>query len=309
MSNPLLDRQAQDVRQFNRFYTAKIGVLSEGLHDRALSLTEARVVYELAQHETTTAAEINAVLRLDQGYLSRILAKLRESDLLGKKPSPRDGRQSLLWLTDAGRAEYDLLNASSQSEIRDLLAGLEPEDRRSLVESMRTIRRLLGDDPTSGAPYILRQHEPGDIGWIIYRHGAVYAEEYQWSIEFETLVAEIATGFLKTFDPDRERCWIAEMDGENVGCILLTKADDEVVKLRLLLVEPKARGLGIGTRLVEGAIRFARRAGYRKAVLWTQSNLLPARRIYQRVGFTCTKEEPHHSFGHDLVAETWERDL
>jgi len=309
MDNRLLDQQAHDIRQFNRFYTARIGVLGEGLHDRPLTLTEARVVYELAQHETTTAAEINAVLHLDPGYLSRILSKLRDRGMLARRPSPDDGRQSLLWLTGEGRAEFDTLNASSQEEILRLLSEIEPDDRRRIVESMATIRRLLGDDPVRGAPYILRQHEPGDIGWIIHRHGAIYAEEYRWSIEFEALVADIAAGFLKTYDSACERCWIAEKDGENVGCILLTRADEDIAKLRLLLVEAKARGLGIGSRLVDEAVRFARRIGYRRLVLWTQSNLLPARRIYERAGFALTKEEPHHAFGHDLIAETWEREL
>ncbi len=309
MSDPVIERQAHEVRRFNRFYTARIGVLSEGLHDRPFSLTEARVVYELAQHETTTAAEINVTLRLDPGYLSRILAKLRKNRLLDRRPSPHDGRQSLIWLTDAGRSEFDILNASSQSEICEMLTSLEADERRKLIESMQTIRKLLGDETTRGAPYILRQHEPGDMGWIVHRHGVLYAAEYRWTIEFEALVAEIVADFMKSYDPAWDRCWIAEMDGENVGCILLTRATDSVAKLRLLLVEPKARGLGIGSRLVDEAVRFARRIGYEKAVLWTQSNLADARRIYERAGFRCTKEEPHHSFGHDLVAETWELEL
>lgn len=309
MSDAIIERQAYDIRQFNRFYTARIGVLSEGLHDRPFSLTEARTIYELAQHETTTAAEVSAVLRLDPGYLSRILAKFRNRGLLDKRPSPHDGRQSFVWLTDAGRAEYDTLNTSSQLEIREMLSGLSIEDRRSLIESMHTIQRLLGDEPARGAPYILRQHEVGDMGWIVHRHGVLYADEYQWTIEFEVLVANIVAGFMKTYDAAWDRCWIAEMNSENVGCVLLSKATDELAKLRLLLVEPKARGVGIGSRLVDECIRFARRVGYKKAELWTQSNLLPARRIYEQAGFRRTKEEPHHSFGHDLIAETWELEL
>jgi len=313
MADSLLDQQAHEVRQFSRFYTARLGVLSEGLHDRPLSLTEARVVYELAQHETTTAADINATLNLDPGYLSRLLSKLRDIGLVDRRPSPDDGRRNLLWLTDAGRKEFRLLDASSQSEVRELLSSLSGDDRRRLMDSMETIRRLLGDSSTREAPYVLRTHQPGDIGWIIHRHGFLYAEEFHWSIEFEALVAEIAAGFMKSYDPDWDRCWIAEMNGENVGCVMLTRSDDagreKVAKLRLLLVESKARGLGVGSRLVDEAVRFARRVGYETVSLWTQSNLLAARRIYARAGFQLTNEKPHHSFGHDLVAETWELEL
>lgn len=309
MSQQVLDKQAHDVRRFSRFYTARIGVLTEGLHDRPLTLTEARVVFELAQHEMATAAELSALLRLDPGYLSRLLAKLRDRGLLDKKPSPSDGRQGLLWLTEAGRAEYAILNESSQHEIREMLGTLTAEDRRALTESMATIRRLLGDGDENQVPYILRPHEAGDMGWIVHRHGALYASEQHWSIEFEALVAEIVAVFMKTFDPAWDRCWIAEMDGENVGCVLLAKSTENEAKLRLLLVEPKARGMGVGTRLVDECIRFARRVGYEKVLLWTQSNLLPARHIYERAGFVRTEEEAHRSFGHDLLAETWELTL
>ena len=309
MNEVLLESQIHDIRDFNRFYTARIGVLREGLHDRPFSLTEARVIFELAQHETTTAADINAVLGLDRGYLSRILSGFRKRGLLEQRTSPQDRRKSLLWLSDAGRVEFNSLNSSSQQEIRDLVAPLSPEDRRTLVESTQTIRRLLGDKPGTSAPYILRPHEIGDMGWIVHRHGVLYAEEYRWNMEFEALVAEIASGFMKTFDPKKERCWIAEMQGENVGCVLLTRATDTRAKLRLLLVDPKARGLGIGVRLVDESIRFARRVGYRKIELWTNSVLVSARHVYEKAGFRLIKEEPHHSFGHDLVAETWELEL
>jgi DNA-binding MarR family transcriptional regulator/GNAT superfamily N-acetyltransferase len=295
--NSIITSQIHDIRNFNRFYTARIGILTEGLHDRPVSLTEGRVLYELAQHETTTAGEINAVLGLDVGYLSRILAGFRRRGWLQRRPSPTDGRQSLLWLTAAGHAEFDLLDAASQQEIHHL------------VEAIQSIRRVLGDRPATEVPYVLRQPDAGDMGWIVQRHGAVYAQEYRWNQEFESLVAEIVATFMKSFDASMERCWIAEMKGENVGCVLLAKQSETVAKLRLLLVDPKARGHGIGARLVDECIRFARRAGYVKVELWTNSVLAPARRIYERAGFRRIQEVPHHSFGHDLVAETWELEL
>ena len=309
MSNPLVERQACDIRRFNRFYTAQIGDLSEGLHDRPFSLTEARVIYEMAQHETTTAAELATGLRLNAGYLSRILAALRKRGLIDRRPSPHDGRRNSLWLTDAGRTEYRELSSSSQQEVQDILGDLSAEDRRTLVESMHTIQRLLGSEPPRGASYTLRQHEPGDMGWIVHRHGALYAEEHHWDIGFEALVADIVAAFLKSYDSAWDRCWIAEMNGENVGCVLLARGSDQVAKLRLLLVEPKARGLGVGSRLVDECVRFARRAGYERVELWTNSVLVAARRVYENAGFHRTKEEPHRSFGHDLVAETWVLEL
>lgn len=306
MSDAKTEREAHDVRRFNRFYTARIGALSEGLLDSPFSLSEARVIYELAQHETTTASELSAILGLDAGYLSRILAKLKGRGVLGKRPSPHDGRQSILWLSDEGRAEYEKLNASSQQEVRKLLEGLCVEDRRNLIEAMQTIERLLGEAPDGRAPYMLRQQEAGDMGWIVHRHGALYAEEYHWNEGFEGLVAGIVADFMKDYDPKWDRCWIAEKNGENVGCVLLARESSLLAKLRLLLVEPKARGLGIGSRLVDECVRFARRVGYEKLQLWTNSVLVEARHIYESAGFQLVEEEPHHSFGHDLVGEAWE---
>lgn len=309
MTHARIEREVHGIRRFNRFYTARIGVLSEGLLDSPFSLTEARVIYELAQHETATATELSGILGLDPGYLSRILAKLKDRGILGKRPSPDDGRRSILRLTDAGRAEYEKLNTSSQREIRKLLEALPVEDRRSLIDSMQTIERLLGEAPDRGAPYLLRQQEAGDLGWIVHRHGALYAEEHHWDESFEALVAGIVAEFMKAYDPKWDRCWIAEMNGENVGCILLGRESDVLAKLRLLLVEPKARGLGIGSRLVDECVRFARRVGYHKLGLWTNSVLVEARHVYERAGFRLVKEEPHHSFGRDLVGETWELTL
>jgi DNA-binding MarR family transcriptional regulator/GNAT superfamily N-acetyltransferase len=307
MANPTLDQWIDEVRRFNRFYTRQIGVLRVGLLDSPFSLTEARVLYELAQRKTTTASELSTELGLDPGYLSRILRSFGKQSLLDKRPSPTDGRQSVLSLTEQGNAAFDLINTRSQQEVGDLLSHLSGEEQERLVKAMRTITGLLGPQPERKVPYLLRTHQPGDMGWVVGRHGALYAAEYSWNEQFEALVARIVADFIDHFDPQRERCWIAERDGENVGSVFLVKQSDEIAKLRLLLVEPGARGLGIGSRLVGECIRFAHLAGYRKITLWTNSVLLAARHIYERAGFTLVHSEPHHSFGHDLVGETWER--
>ncbi len=306
MTKTDLSQRVEAVRHFNRFYTRQIGVLHENLLRSPFSLTEARVIYEFAHREKTTAAELGHELGLDAGYLSRILRGFKKRDLIEKQPSETDGRQSLLWLTEQGQAAFATLNARSHHEIEAMLNELSTEDQNRLVEAMQTIERLLGAQPEHKVPYILRPHQPGDMGWVVHRHGVLYAEEYGWDEQFEALVASIVAEFIQNYDPKRERCWIAEKDGENVGSVFLVKQSDTVAKLRLLLVEPKARRLGIGSRLVNECIRFAHQAGYSKITLWTQSVLLAARHIYETAGFQRVHEGPHHSFGHDLIEETWE---
>ncbi|HHV58456.1 MAG TPA: GNAT family N-acetyltransferase, partial [Firmicutes bacterium] len=275
-----LSQRVEAVRRFNRFYTRQIGVLHEKLLRSPFSLSEARVVWELAHREKTTATQLSLELGLDAGYLSRILSGFEKRGLIAKQSSETDGRQSLLSLTDEGQQAFAMLNARSHNEIAAMLEKLSPTDQGRLVEAMQTIEELLGAQPESKVPYLLRPHQPGDMGWVVQRHGVLYAEEYGWNEEFEALVAEIVAKFIQHYDPKRERCWIAEREGENVGCIFLVKQSDTVAKLRLFLVEPKARGLGIGTRLVNECVRFARQVGYQKITLWTNSVLLAARHIY-----------------------------
>ncbi len=300
------DSRVAAVRRFNRFYTQKIGALNEGLLESPFSLTEARVLYELAHRERPTATELCRDLALDAGYLSRILKGFAKRGLVVRVPSKDDGRRSLLSLTAEGRAAFAPLDARSRRENGALLRDLAPAEQARLVAAMQAIERLLGARPESGAPCLLRPHQPGDMGWIIHRHGALYAQEYGWDERFEALVAEIVAKFIAHFDPKKERCWIAERDGEIVGSVFLVKKSKTVAKLRLLLVEPAARGLGLGTRLVEECLRFARQAGYRKIILWTNDVLPAARHIYVKAGFRKLGSERHHSFGHDLVGETWE---
>ncbi|MGF1610774.1 MAG: GNAT family N-acetyltransferase [Kiloniellales bacterium] len=309
MSQSEVAERVEAMRRFTRFYTRKIGVLHEGLLGSPLSLTEARVVYEIAHHETTTAGELARELGLDPGYLSRLLKGLEERGLVARRPSESDARQTILSLSPDGEEIFATINARSRAEVGAMLDQLAPADQARLVEAMATIKELLGDQPPRHAPVILRPHQPGDIGWVIARHGALYAQEYQWDESFEALVAEVAAKFLREFDPKWERCWIAERDGDNVGCVFLVRQSDELAKLRLLLVEPSARGLGLGKRLVEECIRFARRKGYRKITLWTNDVLTAARAIYVKAGFKLVAEEPHHSFGHDLAGQTWELEL
>ncbi len=302
------DQRAAALRRFNRFYTRQIGVLNEGLLLSAFSLTEARVLYELAHREQPSASELSVELGLDAGYLSRILRSLERRGLLAREPSADDGRRRHLALTRKGRAAFAKLDARSQEEVRGILARLSDPEQGRLLEAMQTIERLLGA-PGPGPAYILRPPQPGDMGWVVHRHGVLYAQEYGWDEQFEALVASIVAEFIRTHDPKRERCWIAERDGEAVGSVFLVKHTESVAKLRLLLVEPSARGLGIGGRLVGECVRTARRLGYRKLTLWTQQTLEAARRIYQQAGFRLVGSEPHHSFGHDLIGETWELEL
>jgi DNA-binding MarR family transcriptional regulator/GNAT superfamily N-acetyltransferase len=303
-----MEGQVAAVRRFNRFYTQRIGVLEEGLLNSAFSLTEARVLYELANRDNPAAADLCRDLGLDAGYLSRILGRLVRQGLLTKSAGQTDGRRRCLTLTEAGRAAFAALDGASRGQVATLLDGLSSAGRERLLGAMATVGRLLGQ-PAPGVSYILRPPRPGDLGRVISRHGALYAGEYGWDETFEALVAGIVAAFARSHDPRRERCWIAESDGEAVGAVFLVRERDEVAKLRLLYVEPEARGLGIGVRLVEEAIRFARQAGYTTLTLWTNDILTAARRIYEAAGFKLVREEPHHSFGHDLVGQYWELDL
>jgi DNA-binding MarR family transcriptional regulator/GNAT superfamily N-acetyltransferase len=310
MVNSAFEERVVAVRRFNRFYTRKIGVLHEGLLGSPLSLTEGRVLYELAQRARATASELASEIALDPGYLSRILAGFEKRGWVQKRPSEEDARQLILGLTDQGREIFTTINARSHDEIAELLSPLSGMDQDRLAAALATVENLLGGGQKAGAPsYILRPHQPGDMGWIIHRHGVLYAEEYGWDETFEALVAKIAAAFIENFDGRRERCWIAERDGAIIGSVLLIKASEEVAKLRLLYVEPRARGLRIGGRLVDECIGFARRSGYRTVSLWTNDVLVSARRIYEAAGFHLVREEPHHSFGRDLVGQYWELPL
>jgi DNA-binding MarR family transcriptional regulator/GNAT superfamily N-acetyltransferase len=297
------------VRRFNRFYTRQIGVLREGLLQTPFSLTDVRVLYELAHQDHLTAQRLAAELGIDQGYLSRILARFTKARLLASRRSPTDARQRLLSLTAAGRRIFADLDARANEEIAHLLAALSPDERTQVVAAMHTIESALGPRSEPQAPYVLRPPTAGDMGWVVQRHGAFYAQTHGYSVEFEALVAKIVAGFVEHHDPQRERCWIAERAGARVGSVFLVKKSERVAQLRLLFVEPHARGLGIGQRLVAECERFGRDAGYRKVTLWTQSHLDVARHVYERAGYQLVRHYQHHSFGQDLVGEIWERTL
>jgi DNA-binding MarR family transcriptional regulator/GNAT superfamily N-acetyltransferase len=297
------------VRRFNRFYTSQIGVLQDGLLASPFSLTEVRVLYELAHREAPMARDLAAELGIDAGYLSRILLRFKEQRLVTQRPSKSDARQRPLALTALGARTFDDLDARATEAVQRMLARVPGGDRPRLIEAMHTMESLLGPRAEPKVPYLLRPHQSGDMGWVVQRHGEIYAEEHGWNERFEGLVAEVVARFIKHFDRERERCWIAEREGERAGCVFLVKKSSTVAQLRLLLVEPSARGLGIGKRLVNECEGFARRAGYRKIRLWTQSVLRPARHIYEQAGYRLTSEEPHDTFGADLVAEIWERSL
>jgi DNA-binding MarR family transcriptional regulator/N-acetylglutamate synthase-like GNAT family acetyltransferase len=309
MAETSFEQRVAAVRRFNRFYTKQIGLLHEGYLESPFSLAEVRVLYELAHRDTPTAAELRRELGLDAGYLSRILRGFEKRGLIHRTPSEADGRQTLLSLTEKGRRAFAPLHTRSRDEIGALLSRLSPAEQHRALEAMHTIEQLLGALPEPRAPYLLRPHQPGDMGWVVHRHGTLYAQEYGWDERFEALVAGVVAKFIEHHDPKRERCWIAEKDGEIVGSVFLVGRSKTVAQLRLLLVEPKARGLGIGARLVGECMRFARHAGYRKVTLWTNSVLRSARRIYQAAGFRLVREAPHRSFGADLVGETWDLPL
>jgi DNA-binding MarR family transcriptional regulator/GNAT superfamily N-acetyltransferase len=294
------------VRAFNRFYTCKLGVLDQQILKSPFSLTEARVLYELAHRESSSAKEIGTDLGIDPGYLSRILQGFIEKGLIIRKPSPSDRRQYWLSLTAKGRLAAGKLNLSSQDEIAKMLSTLPAGDSERVIQSMATIQHLFDPADKPVNVVMLRPHRPGDMGWVVQEHGALYAREFGWDISFEGLVAEIVAQFLKKLDPTCERCWIAEIDNQQVGSVFLMKQSDSIAKIRLLLVNPTGRGIGLGKQLVNECIAFARQCGYRKITLWTQSILLAARGIYQDAGFVHIASEPHSSFGQELVGETWE---
>ena len=302
------------VRRFNRFYTRQIGVLRKGFLGSAFSLAEARVLYELMRRRSLTASEIASALDLDQGYLSRVLRSFEKRGLIRRMPSAADARQSHLSLTAKGRRAFAPLERRSQQDAGAMLRQLAPGDQARLVGAMNTIESVLGAAPETGGndarTYRLRAPRHGDFGWIVTRHAELYAREYQWVEPFEGLCAQIVADFVNKFDASCERCWIAEMDGENVGSIMLVKDDKPgIARVRLLIVDPKARGLGVGAKLVDESVKFARQAGYRGVTLWTHSILTAARHIYEKAGFTLTGSEKRRSWSQDVVAEYWDLDL
>ncbi|WP_211444375.1 bifunctional helix-turn-helix transcriptional regulator/GNAT family N-acetyltransferase [Collimonas humicola] len=301
-----LDDRASIVRRFNRFYTDKIGVLHEHLLDSAFSLTELRILYELAHRSALTAADLARELSLNPGYLSRVISGFEKKGLLERVRSETDGRIAQLRLTELGHATFAPLNDASQREVAAMLGTLSVPEQHQLVDAMQQIEGLLGQRTSS---YLLRDPRPGDMGWVVHRHGVLYAQDYGWNSDFEALVADIVAKYMRDFDTASERCWIAEKDGKVAGSVFVVRHDETTAKLRMLYVEPSARGMGIGRRLVEECLHFAKFAGYKKMQLWTNSILVGARDIYTKAGFEKIAEESHHSFGKDLVGETWARDL
>jgi DNA-binding MarR family transcriptional regulator/GNAT superfamily N-acetyltransferase len=308
MSAPASRARVDAVRRFNRFYTQQIGVLNEGLLDSPLSLAQGRVLYEIAHRDHPTATEIGEALGLDAGYLSRILRDFDRRELVTTARAAGDARRRLLGLTAAGRRMVATLDTRARKQIASFLEPRSTADQARLLGAMETIQGLLR--PASATDnWTLRPHRPGDMGWIVHRHGALYAEEYGWDARFEALVARITADFIDRFDPECERCWIAERRGAIVGSVFVVRHTKTTAKLRLLYVEPDARGLGIGKRLVDECVAFARTAGYRRMTLWTNSILDAARHLYERAGFVCVGRERQHRFGHDLEFQTWTLDL
>jgi DNA-binding MarR family transcriptional regulator/GNAT superfamily N-acetyltransferase len=299
------------VRRFNRFYTRQIGVLRKTFLDTGYSLAEARVLYEIARGDSPTASDVGRALDLDAGYLSRVLRSFERRGLIVRAASRRDARQSHLALSPRGRRAFAPLDQRSQRAVAAMLDNLSTADRSRLIAAMNTIEALLGGGTAKPATrsYALRAPVPGDFGWMVKRHAELYAQEYGWTEPFEGLCAQIIADYANKHDPKRERCWIAEMEGENAGCVFLARDSDEVARIRLLLVEPKARGLGLGERLVDECISFARRAGYKKITLWTHSVLKAARHIYQKAGFKLTRSERRKSWGQAVVSEHWDLKL
>jgi DNA-binding MarR family transcriptional regulator/GNAT superfamily N-acetyltransferase len=301
------------MRRFNRFYTRQIGVLRKTFLNSPYSLAEARVLYEIARRRLPTASDVGRALDLDAGYLSRMLRNFEKNGLVERTASARDARRSYLALSARGKRAYAPLEARSHRDVADMLGKLDVADQARLIGAMTTIEALLGGEgkekSAESSGYTLRAPVPGDFGWIVKRHAELYAKEYQWTAPFEGVCAQIVADYANNNDPKRERCWIAELDGENVGCIFLVKETASVARIRLLLVDPKARGLGLGARLTEESIRFARQAGYKKITLWTHSILTAARHIYQKAGFVLTRTEPHESWGRPVVSEFWDLKL
>jgi DNA-binding MarR family transcriptional regulator/GNAT superfamily N-acetyltransferase len=292
------------IREFNRFYTGMLGLLSEGLLDTPYSLTEARIIFELARAEHTEVAELRRVLDIDAGYLSRLLARFEADGLVARRRSPADGRRQVISLTGQGHAAFTLLDNSSAGQISALLSGCAEDEQRRLTEAMTHVQQILAG--SRHVPRVrLRPPGPGDLGWVIHLHGLLYAAEYGWDATFEALVARIVADYAAGHDQDRERAWIAEVDGRPAGCVLCVRKDETTAQLRLLLVEPAARGLGLGGQLVDECISFARAAGYSELMLWTNDVLTAARHIYERAGFQLDQQQAHYSFGHDLIGQTW----
>jgi DNA-binding MarR family transcriptional regulator/N-acetylglutamate synthase-like GNAT family acetyltransferase len=307
MSTPRRE-QVDAVRAFNRFWTARLGLLDTGYLKTRFSVTEARVLFELAQGEVTETSDLRARLAIDAGYLSRILGHFRTKKLVVTQAADEDARRREVRLTAAGKSAFALLDARSAAEVRGVLAALGGEEQDRLVGAMEAVQRVLGGRPHAPG-YVLRLPGPGDLGWVVERHGALYAEEYRWDATFEALVARVVADFVDQLDTTRDRAWIAELDGRRAGSILCVKKTAKIAQLRLLLVEPWARGRGIGARLVDECVRFARQAGYRELVLWTNDVLVDARRLYERAGFSLRSEKKHRAFGHDLVSQDWARAL
>lgn len=304
-----LDQKVEIMRAFNRFYTEKIGLLTNHFLDTPFTLTQARILFELANQKETTATQLSQELHIDQGHLSRILGKFEKEGLIHRSRSESDCRQRILKLTAPGKKEFDILNKRSSEETRDLLMNLSNDNRGRLLGAIKIIDDVLSTRSESASTFFLREERPGDIGWMIYRHGVLYWDEYEWDETFESLVADILVQYAQKHNAEKERIWIAEQNGERVGCIMIVDAGNNVSKLRLLLVEPKVRGQGLGRHLIDECIAFAKRKRYKKMTLWTNTVLVEARHLYKKVGFRIVEETPHHSFGHDLVAEVWERDL
>jgi DNA-binding MarR family transcriptional regulator/N-acetylglutamate synthase-like GNAT family acetyltransferase len=303
-----IDENVEVIRGFNRFYTRHLGVLRDGYLRTPYSLTEARVLFELAQTKSCEVGALRRAIGVDAGYLSRILGRFEADGLVARTRSDADRRRQIARLTKQGRAAFGVLDGRSAVDARALLDRLGVGEQQRLLGAMHAIRDVL-ESPDRSAGVTLRPPRPGDLGWVIERHGALYAAEYGWNDDFEALVARIVADHLAERDPERDACWIGEADGRRAGCVFCVRKDDRVAQLRLLLVEPWARGLGLGRRLVDQCIGFAQRAGYAELTLWTNDVLVAARRIYERAGFELVEETPHHSFGHDLVGQTWSLDL
>lgn len=310
MGNLSLENKVDRIRSFNRFYTRKIGVLGEGLLHSSYSLTEVRILFEIANSDTPTAAKLIRELGLDAGYLSRILSRFVDHGLTKKIRSEQDGRQYRICLTQKGHDLFSDLDQRSRDEVADILNEHTEEEQMKLLQSMQEIEKILDKKcDQQSETFFLRNHKPGDMGWVTHRHGVLYSQEYGWDERFEALVAQIVAEFINHYIPEKERCIIAEMNGEIAGSVFIVRSSETEAKLRLLLVEPKARGLGLGSRLVQECIMFAKGAGYEKLVLWTNSVLKDARNIYSKAGFQMVKQEEHNSFGKELVGETWELEL
>lgn len=308
----VLKLRAEALRRFNRVHTSLVGLLQQAYLDSGFSLTEVRVIYEIANRDGLTITDLARDLILDNGYLSRLVRGLKDRQLITSAVSQTDARQQVLALTAEGAELYRSLSSRSQSEMMQLISGLEEQDQRSLMTALQSAATLLARASGRPAPtpiVTLRSHRPGDMGWVIAAHGRIYATEFGWDHTFEAMVADIAAAFLRDFDPEREHCWMAEIDGVPVGSVTIVSKSRAEAQLRLLIIDPSARGLRLGERLVNECIRFAKSKGYGKLVLWTNDNLHAARRIYQKAGFRLVEEEPHHSFGVDLVGQNWELEL